>query len=447
MKRLLFAFVLTLGFVASTHAQTPYADYAITVTDGTGHQELRFGLDPTATDGIDALDQAAPPPGPLGTFDARFVGTDVGISTMDQGVFKDYRQGGPTTKGTRLHEISYQVGSGTSITINWNLPSGVTGRLQDIITGSLIDVSMSGSGNYTVTNPGPFSHLKMTITYSLQITTSSPLPTANVGAPYSTTLAAQFGPTPYTWSITSGSLPDGLGISTSGVISGTPTSTGSASVSVKASDASSTNAPKDFTVSVEGPLPIELSGFKGSVAVSTGAKLEWTTLSEINDYGFYVQRRGDNDAAFADLKESFVPGHGTSSVVQHYSFCDVNPLNGIVWYRLKQQDLDGSIHFTEAIMMDVTYMVAPKEFALMNNYPNPFNPATTIQFSVAVSGRVTLRVYNSIGEEVATLFDGNAEPGQYHRVTLDGKNLSSGMYVYRLQSANNLSTRRAMLIK
>ena len=83
----------------------------------------------------------------------------------------------------------------------------------------------------------------------------------------------------------------------------------------------------------------------------------------------------------------------------------------------------------------------------MNNYPNPFNPATTIQFSVAVPGRVTLRVYNSIGEEVATLFDGTAQPGQYYRVTLDGKNLSSGMYVYRLQSANNVSTRRAMLIK
>ena len=448
MKRLLFAFVLTLGFVAMTHAQTPYADYTITVTDGPGHQELRFGLDPTATDGIDAgLDQAAPPPGPLGTFDALFVGTDIGISTMDQGLFNDYRQGGPTTKGTRLHEISYQVGSGTSITINWNLPSGVTGRLQDIITGSLIDVSMSGSGNYTVTNPGPFSHLKMTITYSLQITTASPLPTANVGAPYSTTLAAQFGATPYTWSITSGSLPDGIGISTSGVISGTPTSTGSATVSVKASDASSTNASKDFTVSVEGPLPIELSSFKGSVAVSTGAKLEWTTLSEINDYGFYVQRRGDNDPAFADLKESFVPGHGTSSIVQRYSFCDLNPLNGKAWYRLKQQDLDGSFHFTEAIMLDVTYTVAPKEFALMNNCPNPFNPATTIQFSVAVPGRVTLRVYNSIGEEVATLFDGTAQPGQYYRVTLDGKNLSSGMYVYRLQSANNLSTRRAMLIK
>jgi hypothetical protein len=214
---------------------------------------------------------------------------------------------------------------------------------------------------------------------------------------------------------------------------------------IVATNSGGTSYGDDMTL--ETPLPIELSSFKGSVTVSTGAKLEWTTLSEINDYGFYVQRRGDNDTAFADLKESFVPGHGTSSVVQHYSFCDVKPLSGIVWYRLKQLDLDGSIHFTEAIMLDVTYMVAPKEFALMNNYPNPFNPATTIQFSVAVSGRVTLRVYNSIGEEVATLFDGIAEPGQYYRVTLDGKNLSSGMYVYRLHSADNVSTRRAMLVK
>ena len=137
-------------------------DLSLTVSDGSGgSQQLRFGLDPSATDGIDGAlgESELPPMPPSGVFDARFIGDDIGLS-LGQGILKDYRQGSAATSGVRIYEIKYQVGIGASIVISWNLPNGVTGRLQDVIVGTLIDQAMSGSGSYTVSNPGGFSKLK-----------------------------------------------------------------------------------------------------------------------------------------------------------------------------------------------------------------------------------------------------------------------------------------------
>jgi hypothetical protein len=101
-------------------------------------------------------------------FDARFVGDDISVD-LGQGLIKDYRQGSVTTTGARVHEIKYQVGSGSNIVISWNLPDGVTGRLQDVIIGSLVDQAMNGSGSCTVTNPEALSKLTMTITYAIPV--------------------------------------------------------------------------------------------------------------------------------------------------------------------------------------------------------------------------------------------------------------------------------------
>jgi len=164
-----------IGFQIGGSASTVAVDIPITVTDNAGGTAtLKFGLDPTATDGIDASlgEQELPPPPPTGVFDARFIGDDIGIS-IGQGLAKDYRQGTTTHNGQKIHEFKYQVGTGTTITFNWNMPTGVTGRLQDLITGSIIDVAMSGTGNYTVTNPGVLNKLKMTVTYALGGTTET----------------------------------------------------------------------------------------------------------------------------------------------------------------------------------------------------------------------------------------------------------------------------------
>ena len=69
--------------------------------------------------------------------------------------------------GEKIHEIQFQVGTGTTIKIDWDLPldSSIMGRLQDVVLGTIIDVPMVGTGSYTVTNPGVFNKLKLTVTY------------------------------------------------------------------------------------------------------------------------------------------------------------------------------------------------------------------------------------------------------------------------------------------
>ena len=167
--RILIA-VLLMGLLASSNvvAQVPAVQVSLTVSDGAGGMlELQFGLDPAATDTIDAVlgEAELPPPPPIGVFDARFIGNDIGVN-LGQGLLEDYRQGESSTVGTRVHEILYQVGTGTEITISWDFPETVEGRLQDIITGSIIDTIMRGNSSYMVTNPGALAKLKMSATYT-----------------------------------------------------------------------------------------------------------------------------------------------------------------------------------------------------------------------------------------------------------------------------------------
>ena len=92
-------------------------------------------------------------------------------------------------------------------------------------------------------------------------------------------------------------------------------------------------------------------------------------------------------------------------------------------------------------------VVVPKVFGLSQNYPNPFNPATTLEFTVPTDGRATLKVYNTLGQEVATVFDGNAVAGQYHQATFDGTKLSSGIYFARLQYDGKQLLKKMLMVK
>jgi hypothetical protein len=88
----------------------------------------------------------------------------------------------------------------------------------------------------------------------------------------------------------------------------------------------------------------------------------------------------------------------------------------------------------------------PNEFELFQNYPNPFNPTTTIRYQIRISGFVSLKVYDAIGQEVATLVSETKSSG-VHEVTFNGSNLSSGVYVYRLQAGNYSQTKKLVLMK
>ena len=89
----------------------------------------------------------------------------------------------------------------------------------------------------------------------------------------------------------------------------------------------------------------------------------------------------------------------------------------------------------------------PTEYALYQNYPNPFNPSTTIQFTVPTDGRATLKVYNPIGQEVATLFNDEAAAGVIHQLQFDGSYLASGIYILRLVFDGKMLVKKMLLLK
>jgi hypothetical protein len=104
---------------------------------------------------------------------------------------------------------------------------------------------------------------------------------------------------------------------------------------------------------------------------------------------------------------------------------------GIYTYRLKQVDNDGTSTLSPEVQVDLTKII--KDYVIMQNYPNPFNPQTNIEFKLPQRSHIKLTVYDILGNEVEKLIDETLEPG-IHKELFDGKNLSSGMYIYRLEA-------------
>lgn len=90
--------------------------------------------------------------------------------------------------------------------------------------------------------------------------------------------------------------------------------------------------------------------------------------------------------------------------------------------------------------------VSPIEFDLRQNYPNPFNPSTTISYDLPARSHVTLRIFNVLGQEVATLVNGEVEAGR-HQVWWDARRLSSGVYVYRMSAGDFVETKKMILVR
>jgi len=126
-----------------------------------------------------------------------------------------------------------------------------------------------------------------------------------------------------------------------------------------------------------------------------------------------------------------------------YSFSDNSAISGKYSYRLKQIDFDGQFAYSETIEIEVS---APEKFELAQNYPNPFNPTTNIKYSIDNPEIVRLTVYNVIGEEVAQLVNETKEAGIYS-INFDASNLNSGIYIYRLESGNQVQMQKMMLVK
>ena len=188
------------------------------------------------------------------------------------------------------------------------------------------------------------------------------------------------------------------------------------------------------------PLPIELTYFAGKL-ISNFIKLDWKTETEVSNFGFDIERSLDG----IDFnKIAFIQGHGNSNSPKFYSYSDpVEGLSGKIYYRLKQIDTDGIFTYSNAVSVEISI---PTTYKLFQNYPNPFNPNTIIKFQVPEKSNVTLKVYNSIGEQVAELVNEEKQPG-YYEVNFNANKLASGVYIYSIHTNGFFATKKMILVK
>lgn len=198
---------------------------------------------------------------------------------------------------------------------------------------------------------------------------------------------------------------------------------------------------KTSTDRSEQTLPVELTSF--NAAIRNGlVDLKWETATEINNYGFEVERKISTSEW---NKIGFVEGYGMTNSPKFYSFSDKPTGTGKISYRLKQIDNDGKYEYSPIVEVMVDNL--PNGFVLEQNYPNPFNPETSIRFALKEDTKATLKVYNSLGAEVATLFDGTAEAGRYYDVKFGSGELASGFYIYKLVAGDHVSVKKMLLMK
>jgi hypothetical protein len=201
-------------------------------------------------------------------------------------------------------------------------------------------------------------------------------------------------------------------------------------------------------------LPVELIAFTAT-ANRMNADLRWSTATEVNNYGFAVERKVMDNWN----KVGFVDGAGTTNAPKEYSFSDNNLASGKYSYRLKQIDRDGKFEYSKSVEVAIGG-TAPAAFGLSQNYPNPFNPTTVISYQLPVNSQVTLKVYDVLGNEVATLVNGEMKAGSYSVPfnTTGTHSLPSGVYFYRLEvtpmrdgasalTGSFVSTKRLILMK
>ncbi len=199
----------------------------------------------------------------------------------------------------------------------------------------------------------------------------------------------------------------------------------------------------NLNIAYTAPIPVELTGFAANVA-GESINLEWSTATETNNKGFEVERSEDGENF---SKIAFVDGMGTTTEAQSYIFTDRNAVGGTYYYRLRQVDFDGTYAYSDVVEVEFV----PSEYSLQQNYPNPFNPSTTIKFALPVEAKVTVTLYNALGQRVNEIVSNNFTAG-VQTVNFNASELASGMYIYQISAqgvdgSNFVDTKKMMLMK
>lgn len=177
------------------------------------------------------------------------------------------------------------------------------------------------------------------------------------------------------------------------------------------------------------PLPVELVSFQ-AIRQGNGVLLTWSTATELNNFGFQIQKRIVEGTSQNWSPIGFTKGGGNSSAPRDYFFLDTFSESGTFAYRLKQIDMDGSFSYSSEAIISAGN--APVNFLLEQNYPNPFNPSTVIKVHLPAASLLTLEVFTISGEIVQELARGEYLPGVY-QFTFDAGKLSNGVYISKLK--------------
>jgi hypothetical protein len=177
-------------------------------------------------------------------------------------------------------------------------------------------------------------------------------------------------------------------------------------------------------------MPVELTSFSARY-IDRSVRLSWNTATELNNFGFAVERSQDS----RNWEEvGFVQGFGTSLSPKSYAYTDYLKDEAAfapqLAYRLRQMDRDGTTDYSNIVYVK-----------------NPFNPATTISFTMQESANVNLKVYNTFGQEVATLLSNTAMDAGLHTVPFNGDQLPSGVYLAVLEANGARQQQKLVLNK
>ena len=202
-----------------------------------------------------------------------------------------------------------------------------------------------------------------------------------------------------------------------------------------------------FTLGV--PLTAAVEGLS---AMKRGDSVEvtWRTRMQYRCKRFEVQRAFADTGVFATISGSSIPGSGTTDSMLAYRWVDRGN-GGEMFYRITRIDSTDAVGYSPSALVTVVSSVfaaaLPAERELRQNYPNPFNPITRIHYMVEHTGPISLRVYDLLGREVATLVNGIAEAGHRYDVIFDGRECASGVYYYVLQAGGKSDVRKMLLLR
>lgn len=188
-------------------------------------------------------------------------------------------------------------------------------------------------------------------------------------------------------------------------------------------------------------IPVEFETFSVTAAGGT-VKGTWSTLSETNNKEFMVERYGSGGET---EKVYTIPGSGTTQEKREYSFADMPQSAGIYTYRLYQRDFSGAVQFLAETQIDI--VPSADQFYLGGNYPNPFNPATMVEFYIPAESRVSMEIITTAGEVVRQVLREELLAQGMHTVRIDAASLPAGVYFYKVSTGFGTKTGKMLLLK